>query len=353
MPGPPTPPADGRGEGPDQDSLGTLIRLAGPRATAGAEQTARVKENVRAHFRREARDRRKRRVAWGAAAVAAAAVVAAGLALAPRDRPAGSSSAPIPAAAVARVAALRGPIWVHRAGSTASERGLPLHEGDTIPAGATISTGPDASVALRDAAGRSIRLAGGSRIRYVSENSAALQEGVLYADAGRGNEPTLTIDTAYGRVRDIGTQFEVSLDDGSIRIRVREGSVSLESSGKTHQIPAGMQLAWSGSGEARFAPVPVYGETWRWAERIAPLRDLRGHSAREFLDWVARERGWSLRFRTPEAEAAAGAITLSGSIRGFDLDEALDAVLPTCGMDSEINEGILTVSTADSEEMGA
>lgn len=346
-----SPPADG--SVPEQDSLGELIRLAGPRPTAGAERSARVKENVRAHWRREARARRARRIAWSAAAVAAALLVVAGVSIARLDRsvsPAGETAASGP---LARVAAARGPSWIHRNGSTASERGLPLHEGDPIPAGSMVSTGPDSGLALVDGEGRSIRLAGGSRIRYISSNAAALEEGVLYADAGRGEEPTLTIETAYGRVRDLGTQFEVSLSDGSIRIRVREGSVTLESPERTHEIAAGMQLAWSGRGEASYEEAPVFGSSWRWAERIAPLRDLRGRSAREFLDWLARERGWSLRFRTPEAEQAAGTITLSGSIQGLDLEEALDAVLPTCGMASEVHEGVLTVSRTDSGELGA
>jgi len=305
------------------------------------------------HWAREARARRARWIAWSAAAVAASILVLAGVSLVLRGRVIPGDSGPSSGQTVASVATVSGSSWILRSGGAAGEAAVPLRSGDPIPAGAIVATGRGASLAMQDSIGRSIRLAEGSRLRYVSGNASVLEDGLLYADAGRGNEPVLTIETAYGRVRDLGTQFEVKVGGGSIRIRVREGSVSLDSAGATHEVAAGNQLAWTGQGEAEYEAIPIFGASWRWAEEIAPLRDLRGRTAREFLDWISRERGWSLEFESPEVAKAAGEITLGGSITGLSLDESLDAVLPTCGMRYQLHEGVLKVSRSPAPETGA
>ena len=41
-------------------------------------------------------------------------------------------------------------------------------------------------------------------------------------------------------------------------------------------------------------PIPTHGADWDWILGITPMPDLEGWSAIHFLEWVARERGWTL-----------------------------------------------------------
>ena len=73
------------------------------------------------------------------------------------------------------------------------------------------------------------------------------------------------------------------------------------------------------------------------------MLDLQGRTAREFLDWVARERGWTLVFADAEVARSAEEIVLGGTVEALTLDQALDAVLPTCRMVYEVMDGVLRV----------
>jgi len=59
------------------------------------------------------------------------------------------------------------------------------------------------------------------------------------------------------------------------------------------------------------------------------MLDLEGRSAKGFLEWVARERGWVLAFTDEDVARAAEDTMLSGVLGRLTLDEALDAVQET------------------------
>jgi hypothetical protein len=62
-----------------------------------------------------------------------------------------------------------------------------------------------------------------------------------------------------------------------------------------------------------------------------------------FLDWVAREGGWTIRFADEALRRAASSIVLRGSIDGLTPEQALEAILPTCGLTHRIANGTVTV----------
>ena len=70
---------------------------------------------------------------------------------------------------------------------------------------------------------------------------------------------------------------------------------------------------------------------------------LEGLSARQFLDWAARESGRELSFADLDLEHSAASIVLSGSTEGLTIEEALAAVLPTCRMTHQVDQGVLRV----------
>jgi hypothetical protein len=75
--------------------------------------------------------------------------------------------------------------------------------------------------------------------------------------------------------------------------------------------------------------------------------EIEGRPVGEFLDWIARERGLQLTFEDPALYVTAAETGLNGSIDGMSLDQALEAVLPTCGMTHHIQNGTLTVLRAN------
>ena len=74
------------------------------------------------------------------------------------------------------------------------------------------------------------------------------------------------------------------------------------------------------------------------------MLELDGRSARAFLDWIARERGWKLAFADEFVARAADEIVLGGTASRLTVEEALDAVLPTCRMTHRVEGGVLVVA---------
>ncbi len=328
-----------------KDEIASLLRMAGQRPPVPLEVAERVREATRDHWRREARARKLKRRLWAGAGLAAAAVLAMGLGLALlRTSPVPPAGAP-----AARVELVAHPAWARSATPGSSPAMSGLRPGDALPSGAEIATESEGSLAILMASGHSVRLDAGTRLRIISGSMLDLQRGALYVDSGRRSDTegtVLGVRTPRGVVHEIGTQYEIRIREETLRIRVREGAVILESEDESHRVPAGMQVELDGKGDPVLKSIPLYGPEWGWAERIAPMIDLKGRSLRAFLEWVSRERGWALSFDHEETEDASSGILLSGSVEGLTLDEALEAVLPTCGMTFEVEGGVLTVLPA-------
>jgi ferric-dicitrate binding protein FerR (iron transport regulator) len=303
---------------PTGEGVERLLRETGRRPAPPAERTARVRETVRGHWRTERRRRLRRRALWlGVATAAAAAVVLAVVFVRPD----------------AQIAAR-----VERAEGSGSP-GPPA----AIQAGATLSTGADQRLACRLRSGHAVRLDRDTRVRFLSGRSVALEAGAVYVDSG-GAAGAVEVETPFGRVRDVGTQFFLRLGEGSLRVGVREGSVVLGGSSAPVVVQARSVLRIDGLGH-RVEPMPASGGAWAWAEAVAPPLAIEGRSARVFLEWVAREQGRSLRFDDPQVAAAASRTILQGSIEGMTPEQALVSVLPTCGLRHRVDGDVLHVGS--------
>ena len=316
-----------------RDEVAMLIRLAGRRPAVPDDVAARVRAAAHEQWQSGLRRRARARSLWTAAGLAAAASVILAIAWSiVRVDPAGP---PIPQVSV-RVESLAGSV-------TAGNR--PLQAGAGLPLGAEVETGEDGRVAVRLASGHSVRLDAGSRIRILDRATLALSRGAVYVDSGahaRTAEP-LRLQTPLGEVRETGTQFEVRLGADSIRIRVREGSVVLQAADGRHEVGVLTELETDGHGSSRTREISRSGSEWSWIAGITPMPDLEGLSARAFLDRMAREGGWTLHFADEETARLAGETVLQGSVQGLTVEQALEAVLPTCGMVHRIEDGRLIV----------
>jgi ferric-dicitrate binding protein FerR (iron transport regulator) len=325
---------------PDEplDRIEVLLRATGRRPAVPADRAARVAAAAREHWRSELRHDTRRRRYW-AAVLAAAVGITTGLALWQRTREPAQAPAPVRAA---RVEIVHDSVW-SRSASAAAPR--PLRPGDEINVGWELATAEHGRIALRLATGHSVRLDAGTRVSMVSDRVLALAHGAVYVDSKGPSGPAvgvIEIRTPLASIRDVGTQFEVRWLTTSVRVRVREGKVGLEGAGTSVEVGAGHELEVTESGRIdRREWTPAAGLDW--IDTVTPMFRIDDRSLKEFLDWMARERGLRLRFDSPRAALAAAGIRLSGSVDGMTLDQALESVLVTSQMSHSIDAGVLLI----------
>lgn len=319
---------------PDERELDRLLRTAGPRPEVPPEDLASIK----AAFRQEwvtqvARPlARRRRRAASYLALAAGLLVVLGLAWFAR--------APVPMPPRGEILAR---ILAVDAGSTVGA-GV-WSEGDAVRAGSVLSTADDSGrLALRLNDGHEVRLDRGSRVVMVSAAVLELARGAVYVDSGgEAGSPGLEVQTPFGPVRELGTQFEVRLleGDGGMRVRVREGEVRVA----RESAAVGTELTLEPNGAVQRSVIPSHGEAWSWVLDSAPALEIEGRSLGDVLARVKRETGWTVRFESPELAAKAAGIVVHGSLEGVRPDRVHEIVLPGAGLAYELENGSLLIKT--------
>ncbi len=335
-------PVDGR------DDIATLVRLAGKRQSVPPDRAARVRAAARAEWQHEVQQRSRKRYAWTAAGLAAAASLV--LAITFRVLPIGTGAPTGPDAPIL-VEALTGPAWSRATVAGENPARRTLRPGDDLHAGSDLITAEGSRAAVRLASGHSLRLDAATTVRLLDGGSLALERGAIYVDSGieADTAGALRVHTPLGVIEEIGTQFEVRLDDDSVRVRLREGAVVMHHDDRAHEVRVGTEMTMSLDGSVMRRSIATHGTEWEWIVGITPSIDLEGRSARAFLDWVARERGWTLAFADESVGRSAGEIVLAGTVERLTLEEALDAVLPTCRMTYRIEQGVLIIAAAPSD----
>lgn len=318
--------------------VGDVLRNAGRRSDPPEDLVRSVRAAVEAQWREVVAVRavqRRRRVGFAVAA----GVVLAGVAIwaaRPLLLPHGATMASV-SLSVGSVRAKTG--WLGRWAAVGTHRALRVGE--------TLATSPDGRAALALADHLSVRLDHDTRIALVDSETISIESGAVYVDSGHGTESpgALQVVTPVGAVHHVGTQYEARIVGADVRIAVREGKVEVDAGGgTTHRAAAGEQMTISSTGSVTRSSVAPYGGRWQWVLATAPSFDIEGHTLADFLSWAGRELGRDVVFASPDAEAEAARVRLSGSIGGLSPDDALAAVLPTTPMRSEMRNGQLVVS---------
>ena len=307
----------------DENDTARLVRLAGPRAPVPADRADRVREAVRGHWRSATRRRIVRRRVMTVVVLCAVASAGSAIVLMRRGEATG-----VPAVAA----------HVERVDGT-----LPLAAGASLGVREWLETGAGARVALRLPDGTSVRLDSGCRMRLLSPALIELAYGGLYVDT-INESGGLEIRTAFGTVRDVGTQFETRVTGSVLRLRVRTGVVELRRGDRRDVTArAGTELTLIGN-EIESRPVSEYGSEWAWAVTLAPRFDIEGRSLAAFLDYLAREHGWRVRYSDAALARHSSSIILHGSVTGLDPEDALAVVLATSDLTHRLRNGELVVS---------
>ena len=266
----------------ENDPIATLVRLAGRRPGVDAERTARVRAAVADEWR--ASVRRKR---WTRVAVAAAIAASIGGVMVMRPRTEPSVPAPRP--------------FVETADATKSI----------------------------DWNGAALRLDRETQLRIDTARTATLIRGAIYYANDTPGVP-VTIHTPFGNVRDVGTRFEIRLRDDGVRVRVRDGAVTLRDT----IARAGTELVANRT-SVTSRTIATSGGEWAWIENAAPPIVLEGKSLDEVLRRIAIEKGLTLQRSGPDQ-------TLHGDVP-LSVSEALDAATAAAGVTYRIEGDRLIV----------
>ncbi len=323
----------------DDKFIAELLQLAGPRADPPVERAERVRASVRAHWQQStARGRRPRRerLVWLSAA-AAALVMAIGVVQPWRD-------APDAGAGMARIVSQAGSVTVAQGGEAPARS-------DTLMPGDRLETGADGALIFIAASGHEVRVDSDTRLELLAADRLALTAGAVYVDSrDAATVASLGVVTPHGVARDIGTRFAVRVADDAVEVLVRDGEVRLSAEAGADDWPAGAgeglrRLA--GSAEVERFELPSWDERWSWTRELASF-DVDGSPAIDYLEWLCREYGWTLRMADQEAVARAQEAT-RGDVPGLPALDSLRVVMRTHLLAFELDEarGELIVSSVD------
>lgn len=328
-----------------EGEIEALLRASIETRAVDARRMARVRDAVHAEWSVTTQARpRAGRWAWAMGALAAAAAVIVALRPGLSPRPQDSAAA---VDAVATVQFVRGSL---QARLRPDGPLAPIRIGDTLRAGTAIVAEGDTAGLLRLETGVRVRVGPVSELALASARRLVLRRGRLYVDTdGRrdqGSGPALDVAVAGSVVRDIGTRFMVT-GDTTVSIGVRDGRVELDQGGVIYTAAPGEHLAVSAEGRVTTSRRAVFGPEWDWIVQAAPPPPVDGRTLQDFLAWVEREGGRSVRFADATLGQAARSTVVYGTIDGLTVDEALAVVLPTCGLTHRVDDGVITVVAAD------
>lgn len=323
-------------ENPDRDdeTMARLLRLSGGRSPISSDIESRVYKRVESEWRASSVQPESSRVydrvhsawkkpervnglpPWAMPLAIAASVL---VAIAVIIQPTPELSSIVPVGTVTKVSGSEG------------AAGLP-GVGRKVYPGERLLTGAGEGISVTLASAESLRIDENSELLVQAADRFKLLEGRVYADTGNFmyRDRHLTIETQFGEISDIGTQFSVAVADDSLEVAVREGRVDLKRGASAVTAVAGERMRLTGdSVEPQMQRVDAHDQSWAWTSLLAPEFDIENKSLLDFLRWAARETGRELVFEDQELRMAAMRTDLHGSVSNFAPIEAVESVLAT------------------------
>jgi hypothetical protein len=324
----------------NEQSLEQLLREASPRPVPGAADTDAVRDAVRLEWQAVSGKHQSRRrllhMAMAATLLLGVFSILNTLRVADVD-----------VVSVASIEKRFGAIYVLGEESQMTR----VDDLQNIQSGQTIITGDDAGVALAWGRGGSVRLDKNSRVEFRDGDTVYLQEGQLYfdstpsvlaADASAGEVASFKVETDYGLVSHVGTQFITAVDAGALKVTVREGTVEVAGQYHDYRAMQGEQVSFVGSQQPVVTNFPEYGAAWEWVGATSPSISVDGRSAHEFLLWASRELGREIVYGDAAVEEELRSAILRGDINTAPAD-ALAMRMATAGIAWRVEEGTIYV----------
>jgi ferric-dicitrate binding protein FerR (iron transport regulator) len=312
----------------ESDQIGELVKLAGHRQMPDASAMGAARATAYTEWRRMVARRRRRMLLQAFAAAAAIAVVVSGATWfgSTPER----AAAPVVPVGIATVETVIGRALVTSRGSV---QGIGVTAGGRLLIGDRVDTSSGGRVVVVLSEGVTAKLDERSSLALDAANTLVLAAGAVFIESDPSyNNAAVQVQTPLGVVRHIGTQFEVRWDDQRLRVRVRDGVISLDNPDGQWTSRGGEALVLArGSVPARHL-IATSGPEWGWINQLAPPFTLEGSTLRAFLAWIERHHGIRHQYADPSLRDRVEQIVLHGSIRGLTAEEALAAVLPASGL---------------------
>jgi transmembrane sensor len=183
---------------------------------------------------------------------------------------------------------------------------------------------------IADKGGRqTVNLADGSSIELNTESEVRVHfnhwrrnveiiKGEAFFTVTHDAERPFEVRAASGRIRDIGTAFEVYIKPEQVIVAVQEGIVEVQAVGKRELI-AGQQLAFNSNGEFQVLQGQDVAGLTAWRQGKLVFRNRR-------LDDVLTEVGRYHDTRIRLQNATLGELRVSGTFHTAELDDTLNAI---------------------------
>lgn len=253
-------------------------------------------------------------------------------------------SGPDPVAPARQLATLEKVVGNAYLKTVGDARTMKLAAAQALNTGQVATTSSGSRLAIRWQDGSSVRLDQNSKIHFTAQGAIELVSGRIYVDTQGAEDSTraLSILTPAGTVNHLGTQYITAVSGVATTLSVREGRVVLVVEDSAIEASSGEQLRVDASGGQSREDIPTYGPIWQWAGEVSPDWNADGRTIADFLAWVSRESGRSIRYATPQLEELATHTVLHGDV-SMNPMQALTMMLQTSDLVPEISNGTIIV----------
>lgn len=247
----------------------------------------------------------------------------------------------VPGIDVATAARVDGPVEY----SVDGDHWLPLSVGAGVTKDATIRTGKNARIALTSDTGASIRLDNDTRLRVGINEVLELYAGAVYVDSNEEAASNIVVQTPFGHLKEVGTQFEVRLSPDAGTLKVRDGSVAF---GVDQLAAKGDVVRLSDDENRRIGNVTSNAADWQWTQAIAPAFSSSNDSQTllALVEWVARESGLTIQW-SAEARVRASKASLNAPISGHTPLDVLRIYAQTTTLEYSIKGDALVITVVE------
>jgi len=217
-----------------------------------------------------------------------------------------------------------------------------------VASGAVITVPAEATCELVFGEGTLVRFRGGSDVILAGLDRLRIRRGALYVD-NRDHTVRMLVETPFGTVTDVGTQFLVAVTPDALTVALREGRVEIDAMGVPplearvdHGAGALVHMTrGAGVRQSRLETTDAY---WTWTRDAASPFELSGSTVDQFLHWTSRESGLELHYASDIVRTQARQTTLTGGDIGVPAPSQLAEILTDATQyQSRVEGNVLTV----------
>ncbi len=210
-----------------------------------------------------------------------------------------------------------------------------------VMTGDTIQTGQNDLISLVLEDKTMISVAPNTELTFTGLASIDLSKGRVFVDSPDATT-SIIINTSWGSIEDIGTQYEVEVDE-RLTVAMREGKVKMLIDDTPHfaSFKAGLGDVLSIDKDLRIDLTQVESthSRWNWIREAVPHQLVDGMSVYEFMGWAGHVTGKEIVYEDSLAELMASRTLLHGGhVSPMKIDSTLQVLLKTTRLSAVVTE---------------